>query len=106
MSIIEISLNIEAQGSGYFKVSALMSGQSYDLTFIWSTRSQCWYLNVDETVKGIKIVTGIDLLEPYHYMDTIPPGKLGAYRNSGRDSKPGFGNFGIDKEITLLYEEP
>lgn len=104
--IQEIRLDIEKNGSSYFRVSPVLSGRVYDLTFRWSVRSMCWYLDIDRTVQGIKIVNGIDLLAPYKYMDNLPAGKLGARRNTGRSSKPGFFNFGIDKEVTLIYEEP
>ncbi len=110
MAIIETELNIEAQGSAYFVVNPTFSGQVYKLTFIWTQRSPdhlgSWYLDIDTTIFGLKIVNGIDILGSYHYMDALPAGKLGAYKNKGTDSKPGFLNFGIEKEITLLYEEP
>jgi|GEM_PF-2600364 len=107
MAILEIELNIDQHRSSYFKVAPTLSGQVYELTFKWSVRSEAWYLDIGDAVKGIKVVTGIDLLGPYHYMeDKIPAGKLGARRNTGRASKPGFFNFGIGKEIALIYEEP
>ena len=106
MAIIEVELNIEQQGSGYFQISPTLSGKVYLFTMNWSYRTQSWYLDIDETVKGIKIVNGINILEPYQYNDDLLPGSLGAHRNTGRDSKPGFFNFGINNEMTLLYEEP
>jgi len=106
MAIIEIELNIEKQGSGYFTISPTLSGQVYRFTLSWSARALAWYLDIDDTIQGIKIVNGIDILDPYHYNNNLPPGKLGAFRNKGTKSKPSFFNFGIEKEITLLYEEP
>jgi len=106
MSAFEIELNIEQQGSGYFTASPTLSGQTYALKFRWSVRSNAWFLDIDDTIHGIKIVNGIDILGPYHYNDLLPPGKLGAHRNQGTSSKPGFFNFGIGKEVTFRYEEP
>jgi len=106
MATIEIGLKIIEQGSPFFGVSVRMSGQVYSLSFEWNYRSQAWYLKINDLVSGLKIVNGIDLLEPYHYIDELPPGKLGVVRNSGTKSKPGFSNFGIGKEMTLVYEEP
>ena len=103
---VEIDIKIQEQGAGYFQVSSKLSGQVYKMTFIWSYRSLSWYLNINDTAKGIKLVNGIDLLEPYHYIDELPPGKLGVVRNSGAESKPGFFNFGIGKEMTMVYEAP
>ena len=102
----EIELRIDENQSPLFKIASSLTGRVYDLKFIWSYRWAAWYLNIDETVLGIKVVNGVDLLASYHYNDDIPPGKLGAVRNKGRTSKPFFDNFGIEKEITLVYEEP
>lgn len=103
--MIEIELNIAAQGASKFTITTVLSGQSYQLTFTWSVRSLAWYMDIDETIQGVKVVNGIDLLAPYSYIDNLPTGKLGAYRNSGKTSKPDFFNFGVDKEVTLVYEE-
>lgn len=103
---VEIELRIDQNQSPLFKIATNLSGRVYDLTFIWSYRWAAWYLNIDTTVQGIKIVNGIDLLEQLHYNDNLPPGKLGVVRNSGRDSKPFYDNFGIEKPMTLVYEEP
>ncbi len=105
MSVVEIDLRIQEQGSPYFMVNVLLSGQTYNLRFEWNYRTVAWYLRIDDTVTGIKIVNGIDLLGPYHYIDTLPAGSLGVVRNSGTESKPGFFNFGIDKEMTLIYDD-
>lgn len=106
MATIEIELNIEQRGSGYFTINPTLSGKTYKMTFSWSHRSLSWSFDIDDTLKGVKIVNGINLLEPYQYNDSLPPGKLGAVRNKGTESKPSFLNFGIDKENTLVYEEP
>lgn len=108
--IFELDLNIEEQGDGVFSVVVVLSGQAYKLSFLWTYRSPdklgAWYMNLDETLVGIKLVNGIDLLGPYHYLDTIPPGKLGIERRKGTLSKPGFFNLGIGKEMSMTYEEP
>lgn len=106
MAIVEIDLKIEEQQSPYFEINALLSGQVYRLRFRWSYRSLAWYMRIDDTIDGIKLVNGIDLLGPYHYIDELPPGKLGIVRNSGTSSKPNFNNLGINLETTLRYEEP
>ncbi len=106
MATIEIQLDIEQRGSGYFEINPTLSGKSYKMNFRWSARSLSWSFDIDDNLKGVKLVNGIDLLEPYQYNEDLPPGKLGVVRNKGTDSKPGFFNFGIDKEMTLVYEEP
>ncbi len=106
MAVREIDLKIQEQGSALFIVTSEMSGQVYNLRLEWNYRTQSWYLKINETVSGPKLVNGIDIIGPYHYIDSLPPGKLGVHRNSGTDSKPGFFNFGIGKEMTLVYEEP
>lgn len=102
----EIELRIDQNLSPLFTIAVNLSGRVYDLRFAWSYRWVAWYMDINDTVHGIKVVNGIDLLEPFHYNENIPPGKLGVVRNSGRDSKPFFNNFGIEKEMTLVYEEP
>ncbi len=109
MAIVEIELDIMTQGSSVFTINPTLSGQVYQLRLTWVVRpyrrTGAWFMDIDETIYRLKIVSGIDLLDPYHYNDALPAGKLGAYRNSGRGSKPAYENFGIDKEFTLLYEE-
>ena len=102
---IEIALNIDQNRSPLFKISASLSGQVYELRFKWSVRWLCWYMDIDESIQGIKVVNGIDLLGSYHYLDDIPSGKLGVVRNKGNASKPYFDTFGIENEMTLVYEE-
>ena len=102
---VEIELRIDQNLAPFFKIASNLSGRVYDLRFSWSYRWQAWYMDIDETVQGIKVVNGIDLLGSFHHNDDIPPGKLGVVRNSGRDSKPFFDNFGIEKAMTLVYEE-
>ena len=110
MAIFEIELNIENQGSPLFVINPTLSGQVYQFRLIWVirplNRTGAWYLDIDDTIFGVKLVSGIDLLDPYKYINALPPGKLGVFRNSGTGSKPSFNNFGINKEFTLLYEEP
>jgi hypothetical protein len=90
----------------FYKTSIVLSGQVYELTFRWSTRSlPSWYMDIGTTLLGVKVVNGIDLLGPYHYKDDVPRGLLVAKRNSGTSSKPVYDNFGIGKEITLVYED-
>lgn len=110
MAIVEIELNIEEQGSPDFTIVPTLSGQAYKFKLQWVIkpygRTGAWYLDIDDTVHGIKLVSGINILDPYDHLDDLPPGKLGVYRNSGTGSKPAFDNFGINKEFTFLYEEP
>lgn len=106
MAVLEIELRIDENASSFFKIAANLSGRVYDLRFTWSHRWLCWYLDINDTIYGLKVVNGVDLLGPYHYNDGIPPGQLTAYRNKGRTSKPSFFNFGVEKEITLIYNEP
>jgi hypothetical protein len=106
MAVQEIELRIDQNQSPFFTISSKLSGRVYALRFTWSHRWASWYLDLDQTLFGIKIVNSIDLFSPYHYNDDVPPGKLGAAINKGRSSKPFFDNFGIEKEITLAYIEP
>ncbi len=101
MAVIEIP----TEQLPFYKVSIVLSGQVYELTFKWTTRLLSWYMDIGTELLGVKVVNGIDLLSPYHYKDNVPRGQLVANRNTGRTSKPFFNNFGIGKEITLVYED-
>ena len=101
MAVIEIP----TEQIPFYKTSIVLSGQVYELTFRWTTRLLSWHMNIGTTLLGVKVVNGIDLLAPYHYKDDVPRGQLVAHRSTGRASKPFFDNFGIGKEITLVYED-
>lgn len=92
----------------YFEDTPELDGQVYQFRKRYSVRGEgsvgTWYLDIRGVIFGIKIVNGIDLFSAYKYIDELPPGKLGAVRNTGSSSKPVFNNFGIGREITLVYE--
>ncbi len=88
----------------FYETTIVLSGQVYELKFRWTTRLPSWYLDIGTILQGVKIVNGIDLLAPYHYIDELPSGQLVAFRQSGTSSKPFFDNIGIGKAITLVYE--
>lgn len=97
-------IEIPVEQIPFYKTSIVLSGQVYEFTFRWTTRLPAWFMDVGTVLKGVKVVTGIDLLEPYHYIDDLPSGQLVAFRNSGTSSKPFFDDFGIGEAITLAYE--
>lgn len=96
----------------FFLQTVPLDGQTYKLSFRWVPKRESsdlvdgsWYMDIGDDVVGIKVVNGINLLAPYQYMESIPQGTLTATRNFGRSSKPSFLNFGIGKEVSLLYDD-
>ena len=74
MATFEIELRIDENQSPLFKIASNLSNRVYDLKFAWSYRWAVWYLDIDETVQGIKIVNVTVLLASYHYNNDLPEG--------------------------------
>lgn len=71
-----------------------LSGRDFVLTFYWSTREECWYLNLateseEEIVSGIKLVCHIPLLSKLA-SDNKPEGGLIVISTTEDDSPPGL----------------
>ena len=66
----------------------------------------CWILDIDDDdaqvplIHGIPLVTGIDLLEPWHY---LLDGSLYVIDDNGKDA-PGFEDLGVSAQ--LYYVTP
>ena len=99
MTITSIDFN---QNRPTDEISVPLDGSVYNLTFTYSQLDDSWFMDIDETVYGIKLVNGIDLLELYRYLN-VPPGELRCVRRAGRKSKPSFNDIGTNKEIELVY---
>jgi hypothetical protein len=92
MSVFEIPLSPAPQT---FSIS--LSGVDYQLTVRWNVVAAAWTLDVADTagepiVVGIPIVTGVDLLEQYAYLNL--GGKLIAQSDNTPDAVPTFANLG------------
>jgi len=75
-----------------------LSGVQYVLTLQWNFTLQLWMLDIADTnsaliVAGIPLVTGVDLLEPFSYLNF--GGSLFASTDSNPDAPPTFDNLGL-----------
>ncbi len=67
----------------------------------------CWYMDLydgddNPLVQGIALVTGLDLLFPYRYLD-VPPGALFVNDHIPPREDPGLDTF-FQREAALYYE--
>lgn len=89
-----------------------LDGVDYRLRFRYVRETGRWTLTVMDAngvalVSGIRVVLGIDLLAPYHYLK-VPPGQLFAYDTSRPTSptdpvfiEPGLDD--LDARVLILY---
>lgn len=89
-----------------YETQITLDGKQYRLTFYYSDNESAWYLNIEGLtdtaiiVKGIKLVMGVDLLEPYALIDL---GQLWLVDLTGQKRDPSFDN--ISNDFVLYYQE-
>lgn len=89
-------VKITLQNMPYYKTSVVLDNVSYTLQFIWSTRSECWYVDFYSDsntliVAGIKLCTMTEMIHRFG-SSFLPNGYL----------MPMFtNNFNIDKKISF-----
>lgn len=64
------NLQIPLEPNPYYFFTITLEEDLYKLQFRWNYTDAAWYMNVENlstyrAVNGIKLVTGIDLLQPY-----------------------------------------
>ena len=89
----------------FYVQTSELEGIQYTLTFRYNQREDRWYLTIGDVsgadiVKGIKLVTGTDLLF-YFDKPALPPGKLYVISTDGE--APGLGELGVDRKAQLVY---
>lgn len=60
--------------------TVVLDGARYDFTFYTSKPSDAWFMDIANAegvpqVQGIRLITGLDLLYRFQYLD-VPPGQL------------------------------
>ncbi len=105
-----------AQASGYVlpllptaqRLTIMLGGVSYIMQTQWSTPSACWLLDISDIddvpiVRGIPMVTGVDLLEQYRYLGF--KGSLFAYSTEGPpDVVPTFTSLGRTAQVAYFAD--
>lgn len=81
-----------------------LDGEFYSFRMTYNSRAQMWMLAVGDitaeyVVRGLRVVEGVELLAPYHYLDGVPPGQLFVVDASGQHREPGRNSFRQDHQI-------
>lgn len=95
MATYEIPLDAKPQ-----KFSIALSGVTYQITMKWSAYGQSWIFDIADSdgvpiVSGISIVTGVDLLGQYEYLNF--KGELRVNTDDGLP--PNFSNMGTTAKV-------
>ena len=84
-----------------------LDGVTYSFRFRWSTRGQCWHLDLS-TLDGTPIATSVRLVSGFPLLRRVvdpvaPPGELYMIDMTGRDEDPTQAEFGT--RFCLFYVE-
>lgn len=78
MTIFEITVQ-PSKGVSHFDVVVPLEGVRYSFAFYTNTVDGGWYFDLINDqgagVRGLGLVTGVDMLYPYRHLD-LPPGEL------------------------------
>lgn len=88
--------------------TTVLDGTSYILAFYYVKNGDYWNMDISDLsetklVAGIRLALGVDLLEPYKYIDGMPQGALFVYDTSRTDVEPALDGF--DSRCALYYRE-
>ena len=106
MAIQEITVQFRADET-HASQTLTLDGVRFRLDTYTNKADGAWYMDLyDEDnvalVQGIAIVTGLDLLFPYRYLD-VPPGILFVNDQDGPQEDPTLSTF-LDEEAALYYQ--
>jgi len=87
-----MTVNINLRQNAYYEGTKTLDGNTYHLTVRWNTTTEKWYMDVeglnnDVDIKGMALLCGKDLFEPYGY---IALGNLWMVDNSGANEDPNY----------------
>jgi hypothetical protein len=95
---------IRLSSDPYYENTVVLDDSTYRFTYRWIELESAWYLDIDGmstpsfVLHGIKLVGGLDLVEPYGMLDF---GALWCVDLSGQNRDPGFEN--ISTDFVLYY---
>jgi hypothetical protein len=98
-------LTIELDSDPYYERTVTLDNALYTFVFRYIELESAWYLDINGTtdttvvVHGIKLVPGVDLVEPYGLLGF---GELWLVDLGGQNREPGYDN--ISTEFVLYYE--
>lgn len=84
-----------------------LDGVDYDIRLRWNTRDQAWQMQLglsgDNPSVIFKVTNGLDLLEPYKYIESVPDGQLYLVDTVKINGRPNYYDTGVDKRFALVY---
>jgi hypothetical protein len=88
-------------------IQITMAGTLYGLTVRWNEMNQAWTLDLDDQrgnaiVAGIPLVTGVDLLAPYGYLNIR--GQLIAQTTNDTTAVPTMANLGTTGNLYFVTQ--
>ncbi len=107
MAIVAITVQFR-EDETHTSQTLTLNGVRFRLDTYTNKYDGCWYLDVYDgdnvaLVQGLALVTGLDLLYPYRYLD-LPAGLLFVNDLTGPSEDPGLDTF-FDQGAALYYEE-
>jgi hypothetical protein len=104
----QIAIEIPTISGQNFRERISLSGVEYTLVFQWNQASNCWILDIFDTtgtipiLRGTPLITGVDLLNQYMYLDIAAVGGLLVETlavGHSPDEVPTFTNLGKDGRL-------
>lgn len=82
-----------------------LAGNTYQLTVRWNVTASCWAMDIADStgaalVNGIALVTGVDLLEQFSYLEL--GGALVCQTDSDLTAPPTFENLGTTGHVFFV----
>ena len=103
MTTIQIPTNFDLP---FFSEAIEFDGDVIDLTFFANRRDDAWRMDMVRQgvvlIRGVRLVTGFDLLERYRYIEGMPQGVLRLVDLDGADADATEDTFG-DRAV-LIYD--
>jgi hypothetical protein len=99
-------MDIKLYSNSNYSVQCTLDSAQYRLSFRWIENELAWYMDLDGltdttiAAHSIRLVGGIDLLEPYAFVDLD---ELWLVDMSGANGDPTFDNFETD--FVLYYND-
>jgi len=102
---------IPTRNSRPFSERVAWNGVEYALLFKWNNVTQCWVLDIWDSVayvpiiNGIALVTGCDVIEQFGYLEVAAQAAIEVMTQGpgvSPDMIPTFTNLGVDGHVYLL----
>ena len=104
MATLQIPTNFDFPA---FSLAVELDSEVYDMTFRINRRDNAWRMDISVDggvlIRGVRLVTGFDLLARYRYIARMPQGTLRLVDLDLNDADPSEETFG--DRVVLVYDE-